>query len=313
MATTTLPACAGRQAKPTIVARPAESRTTPVSRNRNAPPAILNGESITWSDMTPLLAEAAGGQILEEIVLDRMLEAEAERRNVVITPEEIQREERLLLDSLVQSDVAANDAEGRTLLNNLRERRGLGEKRYNALLRRSALLRALSQDRVVMDDDLIYQAFELLHGPRYDVRLIVVGSAPSLTAASTQLREGRPFNEVAARFSTHESAARGGLVENVSPADPSLPSAIRESIRDLDEGETSDAINLTNGFAIVQVESFTPGDGMRFDIVRPEVEAQARLTQERLAMTSLANELLQLANVTVYDPDLATAWRIRTR
>ena len=102
--------------------------------------------------MQPLLAEAAGGEILEEIALDRLLADEVERRGLSVTSEEIRREESLLLDSLIQAEVASDIRQGRRLLTDLRERRGLGEHRYSALLRRSASLRALVQERIVLTD-----------------------------------------------------------------------------------------------------------------------------------------------------------------
>ncbi|MEL7474069.1 MAG: hypothetical protein AAGK04_12195, partial [Planctomycetota bacterium] len=46
-------------------------RTPPRADDGSRPPALLNGEPITWSELRPILAEAAGAEALQEVAIDR--------------------------------------------------------------------------------------------------------------------------------------------------------------------------------------------------------------------------------------------------
>jgi len=307
-----LPGCAGaeRNDDPLASTRLADApdRTT---RREGDPPAVIAGTVVPWSSLQPLLAEAAGAQILEEVTLDRALADEARRRGVALADEQIRAEEDTLLRTLRESGAALDDAGGRQVLEDLRRRRGLGPVRYQRLLRRTALLRALVQDRVDLTEEAIRRAFELRHGARYRVRLITVDSAPAADAALARLSRGESFAEVAARVSTDASASRGGLLEPISAADLSYPSALREALPDLQPNKVAGPIALERSVALVRLEETLPADDVAFEEVRDAVEREARIAQERTLMSDLADRLLAASGVTPLDPSLAWSWRVR--
>ena len=301
-----LTACAQRA--PESLAAPAQ--TTP--SRPTAAPALVADRPVSWSELQPLLAEAAGGEILQEIVLDRMLEGEASRRAVRITPEDVQREEATILRAL-RDTAGADESSGFQLLTQLRRQRGLGEHRYAALLRRTALMRALVQGDVDLSDERLRQAYELTHGERRVARIITVAALPDAQAVLTRLERGEPFAEVAARLSTDATAQRGGLLAPISPADTTYPSALREALRALEPGGVSAPIAIDRGYAILKLEEIIPTDNTSFESVKPQLTRDARLAQERALMNTLADRLLQRASVNVFDPALESAWRERSR
>ncbi|MFG0275240.1 MAG: peptidylprolyl isomerase [Phycisphaerales bacterium] len=259
--------------------------------------------------MQPLLAEAAGAEVLQEITLDRALAEEARLRNVVITEEQVRAEEANLLRTLREAGAALDDAGGRQVLDDLRRRRGLGPRRYEALLRRTALLRAMVQDRVDLTDAALRRAFELIHGPRYRVRIITVDSIPAADAVQARLGAGESFGEVAARFSTDPSAGVGGLVEPISAADLNYPSALREALPRLQIGRVGGPIAIERGYVIVRLDEVLPADGVTFEEARDAVEREARIAQERTLMGELAARLIGQSGVTALDPSLDWSWR----
>jgi parvulin-like peptidyl-prolyl isomerase len=274
------------------------------------PVALVDGVGAPWEDLRPALLEAAGGEVLAEWILQRRIEAallEADRR---LGPGDMEAEQRLLLEQL-----APDPDEAARLLARLRDRRALGPVRYAALLRRNAGLRALVAEQVRVTPEDVRAAFDRVHGPRRQVRLIVV---PDLGAAATireaVVSEGRRFADLAAERSTDLSAARGGLLEPFARLEPGLPESLRRAGFALDEpGEVSEPILLPEGVAIVQLVAETPGDGTEWEAGRAAAERQARLAAERVAMERLARDLTATASVTPLDPSMREAWQRRRR
>ncbi len=287
----------------------AGNRGEPAPSDRT-PAAMLRGEAITWAELRPVLAEAAGGRALEEVALDRLLEAEARSRGVVVGAEAIARERRLLLDSL--GPTLASDAQRVAVLEQVRRSRGLGNVRFESLLRRNAILRALVENEVLIDADAARRVYDLRYGDRISARIITTSTLQEAQEAERRLRDGEPFSEVAARMSTDASAARGGIIEPVHPSDASYPAAIRQALLGAADGRTTPPVALEQGYAILRREGVHSSGAPSFEEVEAAMEREARLVQERALMDRLARSLLESAGLTVLDGSLGWSWSNRT-
>lgn len=286
--------------------RQEQEQAPPSERER--PAAVISGEPIDWSALRPSLAEAAGGRVLEEVALDRLLAKEAGAAGLVIGAAEIQAEQRLLAASLgLRGSDPVGEAE---VINQVRRARGLGDVRYAALLRRNATLRALVAPTIQVDEEAARRAYELRYGPRIEARLITVATLMESQAALDRLRAGEPFGEVAARLSTDTSAARGGIIEPVHPADASYPAALRQALIEAADGQFTGPIALEEGYAIaLRTGMSAQPPAPPFESVRLEMEQESRLTQERLAMDRLARRMLEGIALTPMDRSLDWSWR----
>ncbi|MBZ0172103.1 MAG: hypothetical protein K8E66_06970, partial [Phycisphaerales bacterium] len=135
-------------------------------------PLSIDREAVGWEVLLPRLAEAAGGLVVEETTLDRLLEQELARRGMAITDADISRERDWLALSIT-GGVGVPASELDDLTYELRQRRGLGPVRFGALLKRNAMLRALVQDRVTVRSDQLELAWRVRHGERLRIRIIV--------------------------------------------------------------------------------------------------------------------------------------------
>lgn len=281
----------------------------------------IGDTAIDWSTIKPRLVEAAGATVLEELVLDALLERRALAAGVNAIPAALENERTILVQSYIDSGVATDRTQAERLVAQIRTTRGLGPNRFDDMLRRNALLRGLVADRVLIDETALQRAYELRHGPRYRVRLITTSTASQAGRAADRVRAGEDFSRVAAETSTDPSAARGGVVEPISPADITYPETLRRVLPELHPGALSSPIALESGYAIVVVDSV---DGPRgglwsveqsrqppIDRVRPELIAMETRRQERLLMDQLVRELLIAPAVRFEDPGLARAWRMR--
>lgn len=292
--------------------------TAAAQRSADAPRAvaIIDSRSVTWDDLGPLLAEAAGGQVLDEVILVDAATKRAAAAGITLTPDMVQAERRLFIDSLANTGVSTDPDRAERLLAEVRRSRGLGEKRFQSLLERSALLRAIVRkagDVTVTDDD-IQQAYRIRYGPQRQARVIVTTSEREAQAALNRVKtNGEPFSDVAVEISTDASRTRGGLLGWVRTDDPGFPVALRVAIESLAAGEIAGPVALESGYAVVKVEEIREQAQPSIESVRDSLRREVESVRERAAIERLAVTLLEETRprVTVFDRSLDTAWQPR--
>ena len=274
--------------------------------------AVVNGEPVQWDALRPILAEAAGRAALEEIALTMRAERERERRSIEITPETIERERRLLVGA-VSTTSELDDEQTDTLIQAVRDRNRLGPARFDALLRRNAVLRAIAAPDVSITQEDIEQAFQIRYGERRAIRVLVTTELAAASDARTRIANGEDFGSVAAQVSVDSSAARGGVVDPMSPADPSWPVTIRQAVARLGPGELSGVLAVDGRYVVAQLERVIPAESDSIEEVREEVEREVRLVRERQVMDRIARRWLRETRVSAMDGSLQRAWDMAER
>jgi hypothetical protein len=282
--------------------------------------AIVGDTAVTSADLLPLLSEAAGGPVLDEMALAVVVQQECRRRGVRVTAEMADIEQRLLARQLAIS-AGLPESDGRTLVDTVRQSRSLGERRFRLLLETNAGLRAIvradPQLGVNVTAEDIQTAYQLKHGPRVRSRLILVRSRDQAAQAAQQLAAGQPFETVAAALSVDPSASQGGLLEPISLADSNYPVGVRRALQSLPPGQHSEPIAVEwggiggaeAGLAIVKSEGTVERPGApSLETVATELEAEVRIVRERARMERLGRDLVRAAGVSVVDPALAWSW-----
>ena len=268
--------------------------------------AYVSGRPITSRTLMPGLLEVAGGPALAEEVLRVALERRLESAGVRLTDEMVQREAEILRQTL-----APDEDEAARLLNQLRESRGLGERRFADLLWRNAALRVLVADRVQVSEAARQREFRLRHGPAARVRLIMVDTlsrAQELRQQAAAQPGPGAFGELAALHSTDPSAAAGGLLPWIRPDDGSFPAVLRQAVDGLEVGQVSTVLTLDGGFALVRLEERRPAEQADYAAEEGDLDRTVRRQAERLLMQQLARELSRGADVVVLDPTLRRQW-----
>jgi hypothetical protein len=287
------------------------------------PAALIEGQRIDWADLLPALTEAAGGLVLEEIVLERLLLAEADRLGVKL-PSDAADAERALLGRTLATAANVPESESEALITQVCRSRGLGTTRFASLLRRNAHLRALVRSGRVeeqvpeVSENDVRQAYALKYGPRVRARLVVVRQQSEAEEAIASLAKGAAFAEVASKHSIDNSAARGGLLEPFSLDDANYPVAIRRVLSGLEPGQHSEPVAMSwgnnQGFGIVKLEERVapPSDSPTIENSREALRAEVQLVRERSAMDRLARRLLADAKLTIFDRPLDRSWQERS-
>lgn len=286
-------------------------------RSADRPLAFVDGQAVRRVDLREPLLEAAGGEVLSNLILDRGLSRRLASLGIEVTEADLAAERGLLLQSLDAED----EDRAMRLLRRLREQRGLGPRRFAALLERNAALRKLAQREsgVRVTDAELRVAYASAYGPKVRVRLALV---PTLSAAreirSAVRNAEHPvarFIELAVERSVDSSAPRGGLLPPVSPADTAYPPAFREALQrfdaDVEPGAVSTAVVLDDGFAVLQFIERVEASDVAFDAVREQLRSTLQRREERREMDRIARAILADAEVTILNDALAESWRTR--
>ncbi len=285
---------------------PAASTTpaqTSAARQNSAPVAYINGQPVTRSDLHTRLIEVSGGQVLSELILDNMIRDRLKQRGLTLTPELIDAEE-----SHMRNTLSADPNEATRLLIKMFSDRGLGKLGFQSMLFRNAGLRLLIKDQVQVPETLLRQAYELRHGQRYRIRIIVTDSLPQASDLQARSVAGESFADLASLNSTDASAAQGGLLSPISPVDNTYPKALRQTLASMQTGTISDLIAVDDHFIIMKLEKILPADAIPFEQARAQLEYTVQLELEGQRMQQAARSMLADAKVVVLEPVLNKSW-----
>jgi parvulin-like peptidyl-prolyl isomerase len=272
------------------------------------PAAIINGRSVSFGDLRDALSEAAGGLVLEEEILDSQLRRALADAGQLITERDRNAERERLLETLSDDpDQAAR------LLAELRARRGLGPKRFDSLLFRTASLRRLVAPRVQVTEESIRIMYDIMYGERRQPRIMTFSNLADARRTYDELQRTGEFARLATQYSTDASAARGGLLEPIARQDASYPESLRAAMFEGSLGEVAGPILIDGRYVILRVDGIIPPTAPSMIEVRDELVAAVRLNQERLLMSQFARMLLKDASVTVFNESLNASWTKHTR
>jgi len=273
--------------------------TAPLAVPTERPIAMVDGTRVDLDEIEAALLERAGAEIVRERALDRAIAREAARRGVDPGPDAELQERRRLTETL-----SSDPDRAERLLQDLRIARGLGPTRFAALLRRTALLRALVAEDVEVSEDVVRAAWDAAHGPTRITRIIALEDLRDATQVRRRLMNGEPFATVAVEESLDPSGPRGGRLGAVSRFDPAWPRPFREAIFELEPGVLSEPVPVDGRVLLVEVLETRPPSGVTFEEDRDRATRVARLAAERLLMDRLARRLVPEGTIEPLSPAL---------
>lgn len=282
--------------------------------------AVVDGMAVSVQEFSARINEVAGAVAMEELALDVLLEREMKEAGLKIAKSDIDAERDLLFQRIMDEAQVRQDQAG-VLLEQFKRSRGLGPKRFAALLERNARLRAMVRGDVAGSGVTPAQQATALSsetGAKARARIIVVqtqseaSSIRAELAALTEPARTSRFASIALERSIDGSAPRGGQFGPVSIFDLSVPATVRESLNG-QVGELSPVLSMDSGFAVVMVQEKIPAldPGNSQAIAAAEQKVRTRL--ERESMDRIANQLIQEARITLMDESLRWSWEGRPR
>lgn len=232
--------------------------------------AVVEGMQITDQDLWWYMEQTSGGAILDDLILHRLLQAEADGRQINIG-------EPLVDDALARLR-EGHDSEA-DFERWLRES-GQTLKGLRMQLQQELLIDRLLEERMDLTDEGIRRYYEshpheFTRPPRVHLLDIVTASLDEAFAVRERLAAGEVFAEVAREMSRDGTAAQGGDRGWLTPDDV-LNEPVRQAVFALEQGQVSDPVQYEDHVHVFLARQVEPERVVDFEQARPEVIKRIR-------------------------------------
>lgn len=256
--------------------------------------ARVNGEEITKDEFVDaLVSSGAAGQVLEQLVLEKVVRQYAEKEGIEFPQE---RYDRALAEFMMRfpSEEAMYDI--------LRQRHTSIES-VKRQLRTQALLEEMAARDVTISDEEIAEYFEknkrYLRAPeKWRVRLIQMDDKEKAEELKDRLRAGEiDFAEAAKQYSIHPSAQNGGDIGFVDENTEWLHKTLRARMSILGPGIVSDVVEIPQGYFIFLIEEKVSEGEPTLENTRDKIEAILRDNAIQAGAWALRSRLVKEARI----------------
>lgn len=221
--------------------------------------ALVNGQAITKAELFDEMYKYVGAQVLDEMILLRLLHMEAEERGVSVSEEQVDKEIAAI----------AEQVGGREQLDFLLFQQQMTMDELVSQIRNNLLITALIGPEVVIDDEEVRQIFEdnkefFAEEEQVRARHILVDTQELADEIRQQLVDGEDFADLAREHSTDAgSGARGGDLGWFGRGVMVAP--FEEAAFALEIGDISPVIESPFGFHIIRVDERSEAKAAEFD------------------------------------------------
>lgn len=265
---------------------PGEQPPPPPVRVPEADPRVLarvyGSLPVTREHLGEFLIARGGYEKLELLVNKKVIDLEAARRGITITPQE--------LEAALKADVAGlpprNDGQPITVdefVKHILPLKGKSLYEWNEdVIRPRLLLQKMCRDRVKVTDDDLQKAFQNKFGEKRGAKLIIWGKDQLRLATrqwdecrrgETQEEQDVNFDRVAKQQETRDLAAHAGAVLPVGRFSDAENPIIERVLFTLREGEVSQLVETPVGIMCVKcTKIYPPAGNVTLEVARPGLE-----------------------------------------
>lgn len=216
--------------------------------------AVVNDEQISREDLARDCLRHYGREVLERLVNRHLIIQECKRRNISVTPTEVNQEiERMSSRFGLPTD---------QWLELLRKERGIHPNQYAAdIIWPTLALRKLAGDRLQVTPEEVQREYESLYGPSIKARLIVCDNLAKAQSVRAQaVAHPDAFGNLAKQHSIDPSASLKGVVQPIrkNSGQAPLQEKIEQVAFTLKDGEISPVISLANQHVLLKREEELP-------------------------------------------------------
>ncbi len=278
-----------------------------------SPDPTPSGPAVAWVNDVPierqalsrLLWESRGLALLQQLVLRDVARQEAERLELSLTPEAVDRE----YDLTLQADRFNGDdpqsltpARREQLIDEWTRTRGVTRRELAIAMERQAFLRQMAKDRITITEAMLRREFARVHGEKVEVRHIQIDAPRTWPQIEQRIKMGEDFADLVADYSQNRLSRQDrGLLPPFTADDPGVPAAFAEVAFALEPGQISNPIETQGSYHVLRLERRIPADDLTFDQTEEELRQNlhARLLAE--GMESLGQQLLSRSKLQIED------------
>ncbi len=261
------------------------------------PVAIVNGAKITRQEFTERLEQAAGEQVLQDLIVRRLLEDAFAQSGLALAPEEVAAEVEKLKKQ------APSEEEWQRFLT----QQGLDEAKLAQEVGFRMKLMKLSQKGLNPTEQDLKKEFER-YREDFDrpatvvLSEIVVSSKAEADKVRAELKSPKAnFQALARQYSISAMTRERGGRRGEEPIEQVMPDALRPVVARLAPGEVSSPIKVDENWYIIRVEEKKAAQKADYAKVKDMVRQHYMDTHGKSPQDILA-ELRKTAKVSILDP-----------
>lgn len=226
--------------------------------------------------------------MLRELLQQKLLEREAQRRGIVVSDTEVIR-------ALKRYQLDDNQENRRRVKMDL-----MLEKLANAM----AEVTEAEAKRYYEQNKSLFQQPE-----RVRLREITLESKENAEAIweALRLRKGKNFPDLARHFSVNPTTRQKGGDMGIIPIGDLHP-RLQSVVKRLKVGEFSEPVEINGEWVIIKLEARYPAEQKTFEQVREQIIAQLKQRKVWQLKLELPNKLLRRAKVQILDSTLEESW-----
>lgn len=250
-----------------------------------------------------------------ELVADRFRRQEVQGLVHLLLLQEHHRKQPRSLPRRVEDEVQlrwerAVSKRGREALGRSLRAWGVSEAQVREELRLEALrdlyLESLARDEPVGEEFVRREYDQNRHlyrvPDRFRLKGILAKTREEAERARAELVAGKPFAEVARKYSTDPvTRDRGGDVGWLE--DTRMHPWLLQAVRGLKKGQLSPVFAGARGWYVVRLEDVRPGRPLSYEEARPLIEREFRYASARITLQAMVSRLWREQGVRVYWPE----------
>lgn len=261
------------------------------------PVATIDDQVITLRDFYLYASDYYGSSILNQMMDEQVLEAEAKALGIYVKTGEIEHE----LERMQQGYESEEE-----FFRTMKEQLGMDRNALERDIRHTLLMEKIATHDIVITDQDLAQYFkerpmEAMAGTQLHLIQIAVGSQAEAEAVIRDIAQGVQFEDLAAAYSDDTMFPNGDLGW-VDWEDPFLPAEMMEQARKMVIGQVSPVIALGDGsFALIQLQDKRELNDEEREQMMDRIRMELAL-RKASSMQDLLIELRIKHNASVIDP-----------
>lgn len=327
---------------------PAQPSLQPTERSQPAPapaatiaPIARCGEiEISRQQVTSLLIDAYGLNMLLNVVQLELARHEALQAGVTVGPQDIAQERTITLqrmfkdandkqlDRIADAELRGDRAElqrlreqlnkdNELLLGQFLKQQHLTEVEFDLLMQSNAHLRKVVARQIEgrITEQNVREAFLTLYGENVRVRHIQLANLAEVAEAQQRLSAGESFEEVAQQLSRNAATGKlGGELPPFGRETPGLPESFKQVAFTLKSpGEISAPVEANGSYHLIQLRERIEPKAVKFEDLKDSVHKQLedRWITERMKLLRAELGRRATESLSISDPALAEQFRQR--
>jgi foldase protein PrsA len=291
--------------------------------------ATVQGDVITRKDLEPVLIEGYGLNVLLALVQLDLVEQEAARQHVAVTPDDVANERAITMDNLRRATEQMESSGQPTtqpqnlsaeqenqLLDQLLQQQHVSRAEFAVVLRVNAYLRKIAEPKVNanLTEDKIRQQFNAMYGEKVVVHYIVCNNMSEIAEVRRDLAAGKSFEDVARlRSLNRQTGPAGGELPPFTLSDNRFPPEFKQVAFNMKIGEVSDPVQIGKFIYVAKLIDIIPPAHARFEDYRDVVKKELYDSTVQAAMKVMRDQLARKAldSLHIRNPVLAKQWADR--